>query len=154
MIDIVPASPAHVGTVATRMRDIDRLECSMFGRTPKQALRLSVMSAACAWTAKIDGRPEAMFGAAAVSSLEGIGSPWLLMTDDAVRHARALVVLGRRYSDAMQRRFPRLENRVHADNEVAIRWLSRLGYAIKEIELVNGQPMRSFFRCASLSPLP
>lgn len=154
MIDIVTATPAHVGTLANRMRDIDRLECAIFGRTPKQALRLSLMSASCAWTAKIDGRPEAMFGAAAVSSIDGIGSPWLLMTDTAVRHARALVVLGGRYSDEIQRRFRRLENRVHADNEVAIRWLSRLGYVIEGEELVNGHPMRSFFRCANPSPLP
>lgn len=154
MIDIVPASPAHVGTIATRMRDIDRLECAIFGRTPKQALRLSVMSAVCAWTVKIDGRAEAIFGAGAVSSIEGIGSPWLLMTDDAVRHARALVMLGRRYSDVMQRHFPRLENRVHADNEIAIRWLSRLGYTIGPADVINGQPMRSFFRCANPSLLP
>lgn len=149
MIDIISATAAHIGTIANRMRDIDRLECSIFGRTPKQALRLSLASAAVAWTAKIDGRAEAMFGAAAVSSLEGIGSPWLLMTDDAVRHARALVVMGRRYSDQLHVLFARLENRVHADNEVAIRWLSRLGYTIGPVDVINGHPMRGFIRCAN-----
>jgi hypothetical protein len=146
MIEVVPVSPAHVGTIANRMRAIDKLECTMFGRTPKQALRLSIMSAALAWTVKIDGRAEAMMGAACVSSIEGIGSPWLLMTDVAVRHPRALVELGRDYTDTMQHRFARLENRVHGDNFVAIRWLSRLGYTIGPVAMVLGQPMRDFWR--------
>ena len=146
MIEVVPASPAHVGTLANRMREIDRAECAVFGRTPKEALRLSLRSASCAWTAKVDGRAEAMFGAASLSAIDGIGSPWLLMTDVAVAHARALVELGRDYSDAMQARFRRLENWVHADNAVAIRWLTRLGYAIGPVDVINGHPMRSFAR--------
>ena len=146
MIAVVAASPAHVGTLAARMRDIDRLECATFGRTPKQALRLSLRSAACAWTVKIDGRAEAMFGAAAVSTLEGIGSPWLLMTDVAVAHPRALLVEGARYTALMHHLFPTLENRVHADNAAAIRWLTRLGYAIGPVDVINGQPMRGFVR--------
>jgi len=154
MIDVVPASPAHVGTIANRMRDIDRLECTMFGRTPKQALRLSLMSAALAWTVKIDGRAEAIMGAASVSAIEGIGSPWLLMTDVAVHYPRALIELGRDYTDIMQRRFRTLENRVHGDNFVANRWLSLLGYTLGPVDVINGQPMRSFFRCAIPSPLP
>lgn len=154
MIEVVPASPAHVGTLAARMRDIDRLECAIFGRTPKQALRLSIMSAALAWTVKIDGRAEAIMGAASISAIEGIGSAWLLMTDVAVKHPRPLIELGREYTDIMQRRFQRLENRTHGDNFVAIRWLSRLGYTFGPVDVINGQPMRSFFRCAIPSPLP
>lgn len=144
VVTLLPASPAHVGTIATRMRDIDRLECAVFGRAPKQAVRLALMSSARAWTVKVDGRAEAMFGVTAVSALEGIGSPWLLMTDVAARQARALVVLGRRYTGEMKRMFPRLENMVHADNATAIRWLSRLGYAIEDAAMVNGHPMRGF----------
>lgn len=146
MIQIVPATPAHVGMIANRMRDIDCLECEMFGRSPKQALRMALTASAVAWTAKVDGRPEAMFGASSLSAIEGIGVPWMLMTDEAVRHGRALLVLGRRYSDELQRRFPTLENAVHADNAVAIRWLERLGYTVGPIVAMNGQPMRGFVR--------
>lgn len=146
MIAIVPATGAHVGPIAARMRAIDRMECQVFGRDPKQALRWSLMASALAWTARIDGRPEAMFGASTVSTIEGVGSPWLLMTDVAVRHARALVRMGRQYSDLMQRQYLRLENRVHADNVVAIRWLERLGYDIGGEVLVNGHLMREFSR--------
>lgn len=148
MIDIVPASPAHVGTLAARMRAIDALECSINGRSPKEALRMSLRFSTMAWTVKIDGRAEAMMGASCVSLLDGEGSPWLLMTDVAVRHARALLVEGRRYSDIMQSVFPVLRNNVHAENAAAIRWLERLGYTMGPVFDMAGHPMRTFERRA------
>jgi hypothetical protein len=146
MIEFVPASPAHVGTLAARMRQIDRLECRIMGHSPKEALRMCLRYSTLAYTAKVDGRAEAMFGVSAVSLLAGEGSPWLLMTDDAIRQAKSLVRDARRYSDLMQCVFPVLRNHVHADNHVAIRWLQRLGYGIGDVIDMNGHPMRLFER--------
>lgn len=146
MIEVVPASPAHVGTIALRMREIDRLECAVAGHSPKEALRMSLRASTVAWTVKIDGRPEAMFGASTVSLLDSEGSPWLLLTDTGAKAAKALVREGRRYSDAMNAAYSTLANFVHADNAVAIRWLQRLGYSIGEPFDVNGHPMRRFER--------
>lgn len=146
MIEFVAASPAHVGTIANRMREIDVRECAIMGRTPKQALRLSLKASVAAWTAKVDGRPEAMFGVSTLSLLGGEGSPWLLMTGDAVRHARSLLVDARRYSDILQAMFPVLTNNVHADNAVAIRWLERLGFTVGPVFDMSGHPMRPFER--------
>lgn len=148
MIEFVPASPAHIGTLAARMRDIDKLECGINGRSPKEALRMSMRYSTVAWTVKIDGRPEAMLGASCVSLLDGEGSPWLLLTDEAVRRARAMLVEGRRYSDAMQAIYPVLRNNVHADNVAAIRWLQRLGYTMGPVFDMAGYPMRTFERRA------
>lgn len=148
MIEFVAASPAHVGTIANRMRDIDVRECAIMGRTPKQALRLSLRASVAAWTAKVDGRPEAMFGVSTLSLLGGEGSPWLLMTEDAVKQARSLLVDARRYSDLLQAMYPVLSNNVHADNAVAIRWLSRLGYTVGPVFDMAGHPMRPFERRA------
>lgn len=146
MIEIVAASPAHVRPIANRMREIDRIECAALGHNPKEALRLSLRSSLFAWTAKVDGRPEAMFGASARSMLDGEGSPWLLLTDDAARQAKALVRLGRRYSDGLLLEFRTLRGNVHADNATAIRWLKHLGYAIGDEFDVNGYPFRGFER--------
>jgi hypothetical protein len=146
VIEFVPARLFHVGPIATRMREIDRLECAISGHSPKEALRLSLRSSLLAWTAKIDGRPEAMFGVSTVSLLGLEGSPWLLLTDEGAKHAKALVRDGRRYSDAMQAAFPLLANLVHADNHVAIRWLQRLGYGIGEEFEAGGHLMRRFER--------
>lgn len=146
MIEFVPASPAHVGTIAARMRPIDRLECEIMGHTPKQALRLGLRNSTVCYTAKVDGRPEAMFGVAATSVVSGEGSPWLLLTEAGGRQAKALLRAGRSYSDLLQCVFPVLSNYVHADNHAAIRWLQRLGYGIGPVISRNGHPMRVFER--------
>jgi hypothetical protein len=146
MIEIVPARPNHTGTIASRMREIDRLECWAVGHSPKDALRLGILASTVVWTAKVDGRPEAMFGATPLSFIEGRGRPWLLMTDDAMKHRSALLRLGRVYTEAIHRHYPILQNWVHAENEVAIRWLARLGYAIGSVDVMRGVPMRPFVR--------
>lgn len=146
MIEFVPASPSHVGTIANRMREIDRLECEAMGHTPKGALRTGLLGSTVSWTAKIDGRPEAMFGATPISIIEGRGRPWLLMTDIGARQHRALLRLGHIYTAAMHRHYSILENWVHADNERTIRWLSRLGFAVGGVDVIRGTPMRPFIR--------
>lgn len=149
MLEVVPARMTHVGPIASRMRDIDRLECKVFGHTPKTALRLGLIGATMAWTVLVDGRPEAMFGASTISLIDNSGRPWMLMTDEAGRQRRALVRLGRLYTEAMHRHYDTLHNWVHADNSSSIRWLSRLGYGIGGVEVIRGQPMRPFVRCVT-----
>ncbi|MFL6728060.1 MAG: hypothetical protein ACJ8FS_16330 [Sphingomicrobium sp.] len=152
MIQIIPARPTHIGPIATRMREIDKLECAVFGHSPKNALRAGLMSASLAWTALVNGRPEAMFGVSTVSLLDNEGRPWMLMTDEAMRHSVALVRFGRVYTEAIQRHYAILQNWVHAENAVSIRWLSRLGFAVGSVDVINGQPMRVFARCRSILP--
>lgn len=157
MIEIAPARLTHVGPIANRMREIDQLECRIFGHSPRNALRNGLMASSIAWTALVDGRPEAMFGASTISMLEGTGQPWMLMTDEAVKHKVALLRLGRIYTEAVNRHYVQLENWVHVDNVVAIRWLSRLGFAVGGVEIIRGHPMRPFIRrpvSAIPSPLP
>lgn len=146
MIEVVPARPRHVNTIAKRMRDIDKLECAVMGHTAKDALRLGLMASTIAWTVLIDEHPEAMMGATPTSFLEGKGRPWLLMTDVAARQHKALLRLGRIYTRALHRAYPVLENWVHADNAPTIRWLSRLGYAVGGVDVIRGAPMRPFIR--------
>lgn len=146
MIEVVPAKPQHIATIARRIRAIDKLECETFGHSPKSALRMGLMGSTIAWTVMIDGRPEAMMGAAPVSMVGSMGRPWLLMTDVAGRQAVTLVRLGRIYTAAMHRHYATLENWVHADNVKTIRWLSRLGYAVGPVDVIRGQPMRPFIR--------
>lgn len=150
MIEIVPAKLTHVGPIAAEMREIDRLECQIFGHSAKWALRLGLLSSAIAWTALIDGRPEAMFGASTISLLDSIGRPWLLMTDNAEKHHKSLVRFGRIYTEAIHRHYRQLENWVHVDNAAAIRWLSRLGFAVGGVDVIRGHPMRPFIRCVTL----
>ena len=146
MIEVVPARPQHIGPVATRMRDIDVIECAMMNHTPKSALRTGLMVSTIAWTVKIDGRAEAMMGAAPISVMEGRGRVWLLMTDVAARQSVSLTRLARTYTEAMHRHYRILENLIHADNNRTIRWLTRLGYAVGPVDVIRGYPMRPFAR--------
>lgn len=148
MIEVVTARGSHVGPIANRMRDIDVRECILAGHTPKEALRLGLVASTVVWTVKVDDRPEAMFGAVPISEIGGRARIWMLMTDDAVKQRKALVRLGWKYTQAIHSLYPTLENYVHAHNDVAIRWLSRLGYAVGPVDVIGGQPMRGFIRCA------
>jgi hypothetical protein len=146
MIEIVPARVTHIGPIASRMRPIDRYECGVFGHSPKTALRQGLLGAHMAWTALIDGKPEAMFGVSTLSILDGLGRPWLLMTEEGAKQRRALVRFGRIYTEAIQRQYTQLHNWVHADNAATIRWLSRLGFAVGAVEVIRGHAMRPFIR--------
>lgn len=146
MIEVVPAKPRHVNTIAKRMRHIDVMECAMMGHGPKDALRTGLLGSTIAWTALVDGKPEAMFGATPINFLEGKGRPWLLMTDVGAKQRKALLRLGWIYTLAIHRQYPMLENWIHADNTRTIRWLSRLGYAVGAVDVIRGTPMRPFMR--------
>lgn len=120
----------------------------MMGQSVKDALRFGLMYGQMTWTAKVDGRPEAMFGAVVGSMLEGRARVWMIMTDEAATHHRALVRFGRIYTEALHQHFTVLENYVSADNDLAIRWLTRLGYVVGSVDVVRGYKVRPFFRVA------
>jgi hypothetical protein len=149
---MIPAEPKHINSIARRMSAIDIKECAVFGHTPKQALRLGFARSYMAWTVMIDGQPEAMLGVTTLSLLDRIGRPWLLMTDVARCQSVSLVRLGRIYTEALHKQYDLLHNWVHADNRTAVRWLTRLGYLVGPVDVIAGQPMRPFTKCAIQSP--
>ena len=150
MIELVRASPAHVGRIATRMREADAAECAALGMSPKQGLRKSLTASVIAYTAKVDGRPEGMFGVTPGNTIEGIGHPWMLATDAAFDCARALLTAGPGLIDLMHRRFRRLENMVSAENERAIRMLGRWGFEVGDEQMmVGGVPFLPFWKEAA-----
>ena len=148
MIEVVAARPNHLGTIANRMQDIDRLECAASGRTPKDSLRYGLRHSISCYTVKVDGRPEAMFGVLTTSFIHGEGAPWMLLTDTGAKQYKAIVRLGKQYLGAMFDHYTLLHNSVHADNAKAIRWLASLGFAIGPVDVVYGQPVRKFSSCA------
>ena len=59
------------------------------------------------------------------------GSPWLLGSVAMMQHIRNLVPLAAPYIAEMRRLYPVLENHVHADNRVAVRWLRAVGFVLE-----------------------
>lgn len=131
------------------MRDIDVRECAAFGHAPKQALREAILNSDRAWTAMVDGRPEAIFGVVVNSALTGEGAPWFLGTDEVWRHGRALLSIGpqiiRRFHDSTAR----LSGYVSVDNAAAIRMLRRWGFDVgHDRRRVGGVPFLGFEKSA------
>ncbi len=144
-ITITLAAPSHIGPIATRMREIDRIECAAMGHSPKQALRSGLALSDPAWTALVDGRAEAMFGLVVTSALGGEGRPWLLGSDAVYAHPRAMLRAAPRFLAAMFDATPRLSNLVAADNARAIRLLRRWGFTIdKEMTMISNIAFRLF----------
>ncbi len=145
MLDIVPARLPHVGPISSRIRDIDRIECEAMGHSVKHALRNGVLNSDKAWTALVDGKPEAMFGVIVMSAIGGVGSPWMLGTDEIYSHGRDLLRFGPYFVAQAVDSTPRLSNIVSAANSKAIRLLRAWGFEVGQDEVsVGGVPFVQF----------
>jgi hypothetical protein len=156
MITLVPASPAHIGTIAARMRAADRIECVAMGLSPKGALRSGLRASSLCLTAKVDGRAEAMIGLVVANALCGEGVPWLLGTEAVYDHPRAMLRRGPRILAAMLDSTPRLSNLVAVQNIRAIRFLRRLGFAMGGEVIMHGGTgfiTSSIERCRGADPM-
>lgn len=149
-IRLVPAQFKHIGRIARNIREIDRIECEAFGRTPKEALRHGLMNSAKVWTALVDDQPEAMFGVVVESVLTGDAVPWFLGTDEVYRHGRELLMWGPGLIERLRDSTLALRNLVSAENRQAIRLLRRWGFAVgKEIVNVRGVDFLPFEKVAA-----
>lgn len=145
-IELVPASLVHVGPIATRMRAEDVEEARAFGHSPKSALRIGLRNSSVAFTAKVDGRPEAMFGLVPVSLIEGEGTPWMLCTDEVYRHGRAVLGIGRDVVGWFLDSTPRLAQVVSQSNVRAIRLLKAWGFTVEDdVRMIGGVPFLDFW---------
>ncbi len=152
-IEFRPASPAHIGPIAHRMRDDDRIECAALGHGPKQALREGIVTSSFCLTVFVDGRAEAMFGLVVTNALCGEGRPWMLGSDMIYARPRAMLRIAPHVIAAMLDSTPRLTNLVACRNSRAIRFLTRMGFALAKERIVHaGTEFFSFeleqHRCA------
>lgn len=139
------ARTKHVGSVARRMRDVDVRECAAFGHSPKQALRESILNSERAWTAFVDGRPEAIFGVVVNSALTGAGAPWFLGTAVVWQHARALLGMGPAIIARLHDSSETLSGYVCCENAAAIRMLRRWGFDVgDDRRRIGGVPFYGF----------
>lgn len=139
------AREVDVIDIARRLRkqDLDELEVLLPGKTPVQALLVSMNSSVWTRVALINGHPECVFG---LGRDGATGIPWMMGTDVMMRHQRALLVEGRAEVEAMQRSCALLYNVTHARNTAAIRWLKRLGFQFGDQFDHNGHPLLPFYR--------
>jgi hypothetical protein len=167
---IVPAEAGHIPGLAAAMREMDRRELRAgSGLEPAEALARSLAVSRLAFTAlttenfnslnfdKADfesgpagaGHVIQMWGVAPSGGLLGrVGTPWLLGSTLLERPdiAREFIRQSRPRARALEAGFRRLENWVHAENALAVRWLKWLGYQFGETFMVRGEPFRRFWK--------
>lgn len=135
MADVLirPTEPGDAARLFANLRASDLAECRAYGHPDIAASIASCVdrSVLC-WTGLVDGELAAIFGAAPVNMLAGIGSPWMLGTPVLDRHQRILVRRTPEYIGKMLKAFPHLVNYVHAKNTTSVRWLRRLGFTLHD----------------------
>lgn len=145
MIVVTRAQIRDIGAISAHARQIDIAECAAAGMTVKQAIRYGMMHGEV-YTVRGE-KPMAMFGVVPRSLLTGSASVWLIATDEALKHPREWLTIGREWAAAIIRLYPRAQNRVHKDNKVAIRWLERVGFTVAPAR--GDDPFREFQPCAT-----
>ncbi len=126
---IRPATEDDARELAPRMRAADMAEVWASGRkSPEDALLSSVRMSTHAWSGFVDGKLVVMWGCGPASMLDRIGVPWMLGSDDILKHQKAFLRRNREYVGKMLLCYTRLVNWVDARNVVSIRWLRWLGF--------------------------
>lgn len=139
MIEYVTPTHEYLDYIARNIRAGDREELRVTGRSdPHEAIRGSAQGSDAAFVALINGEPSAVFGVGTISQLPRVGAPWLLATDVAGRHGRALVRDGRAVVHSWRRHYVLLQNAVSVKNDLSVRWLARLGFSF-------GAPIKTAF---------
>lgn len=127
------ATEADAVFVARHMRAADVAEVRAAGRDPEcamiEGLRVSDIAVTVVSPA---GNPMVIYGIAPGCRLTGLGRPWLLGTDEAMQFKRNFIVDGRNVIIKMLSLYYKLENYVHVDNRVSVRWLKMLGFKMDD----------------------
>ena len=127
------------------MRKADRDEVfAASGKSPVDALEYSLEKSSHAWTATVDGQPEAMFGVGDLNILAGVVAPWLLGTDAVNENVRDFLRMSRDFTAQLLSRFPVMRNFVDDRNTASIRWLIWLGASMSEPVDIRGHKFRLF----------
>lgn len=149
IVEIVQASPGHAAPIAENMREADKREIWASDRLlPLYALKQSVLMSRESWTCLVRGVPSFMWGVARKGCiLSDVGVPWLLGTDAILDVRREFLRQSRAYVSRMHKGFARLENIVHAENTLSIRWLKWCGFTIENEPVKrNGELFFPFWR--------
>lgn len=131
LVEFTQTTDEAINYIAQNMRKDDVREIMLsHGHTPAQAL--SHVNKGVSLIAMVNGVPAAIFGVEKGSLLTGMGTPWLLGTDDLFKCGKQLMEFGRIGVAAMLQDCSTLSNFVHVDNRRSIVWLKRLGFKFDE----------------------
>lgn len=144
-VNIVPSEAGDVFELKDNLRAEDVSECQACGHTPIEALMQGYVWSEC-YSAKVNGKTEAMFGVSSYKQPEGFGVVWYLGSDESFRHPITLVKGGREVIEKWFEKFKVLYNVVDARNTKHIAWLKHIGFTFTESTNVNGYEFLQFYK--------
>ena len=138
--------------LAPRLREADRREIrAAFGRPADAILRGGFHNAKRCWTVLAGARPIAMFGVGRRPQPR-IGTAWLLASEELGGYRAQLRREGPYWADALMAGHDVLTNFVLAENRLAIRWLTWLGFELLVLHRGAGFGGEDFWEFAAFRP--
>lgn len=116
-------TPEDGESLAPRLRAADALELELAGATIRQSIKLSSE----VWAVEEEGTVIALAGLALVERTNA-GVPWMVGSDDLLKHPIRLVREGRLFVARWEKQCAVLTNFVHAENLAGIEWLKCIGF--------------------------
>jgi len=142
---IVPATEDLLRAMAPRLRPLDRREVESLGHSPESGLLESFRRSLWSRVALTpSGQPICAWGLGLISTLGGIGGPWMLSTRLIERHHKDFLRESRRQVAEMRRLCPVLRGLVDARYQGAVRWLGWLGFSFAAPIAINHAPFLPF----------
>ena len=122
--DFLPLRPEHAAIAPhLRQQDIDEIH-AVCEWPVDAAIAYSIAHSEKGGAALIDGVPCAVFGV-------NNGIIWLVATDEIARHSVAFFRHSRKIFNKLKQGYSLLENYVHVNNSLSLRWLKWLGFTIE-----------------------
>lgn len=130
---VSPGRPEDIVGMGERLRVADKRELYALGEEDLQAaLDRSWEFSSHRWTIFVDDVPAGFFGVAPTSAVRFCGVVWLVGTPRLKYVAGPFARLSRAYIDAMLHFYPKIENYVHAENVLSLRWVRWCGFDVAE----------------------
>ncbi len=132
--EVVEATPYHADHIAEHMRSIDQQEIWLASKsTPSRAMH-RCLDSDVKLTCLVDEMPAFMFGVNRMTLLGNKGAVWMLGTEDMykIKYGKLELKLMREYARQLAEPYDVIENYVHVENEISIKWLRFMGFKFDE----------------------
>lgn len=131
VVKVVRPTEEHLQFIAQTMRESDRIEVmASSGLLPYDSLKYSCENSQYSSVLVIDDVPVVIFGLSVINVMTGLGSPWLLASEEMMKNKRQFLDIGPKVIEQMRDICPRLYNYVHHANKSSIRWLKWMGFTV------------------------
>lgn len=126
----------HIKQLSRTMREYDRREIAMLGKTPEFGLRYSVNNSSKVFCYCEDGKVLMMVGVC--PAMGDVGVIWMISTEETFSRKRMQFIRETKgVLEELSEGYSTLYNIIHQNNHKAIRWLKYLGF---EFSNFNGHP--------------